>query len=85
MAVGDIAGGFEQSVGTGIKRLTKVGVDWSGYGAGTAAANAVMTGMGDIAMHCPRIGTAAVVLSGFAGAYLADVGIGRYLEDEPAH
>jgi hypothetical protein len=83
MAVGDIAGGFEQSVGTGIKRMTKVGIDWSGYAAGTTAANAVMTGMGDIAVHCPRIGTAAVVLSGFAGAYLADVGIGRYLEDEP--
>ncbi len=84
MAVSDVAGGFEKSVGTGIKRLTKVGVDWSGYGAGTAAANAVMTGMGDFARHCPRLGTAAVVLGGFAGAYLADVGIGRYLEDESA-
>jgi len=81
LAASDVIHGFEDSPGTGVRRIAKVGVDWGGYSAAGAAANAVLR-MGDVAMRFPRIGTVAVVVSGFAGAYLADRVRARYLDDE---
>ncbi len=80
LAVNDIPGAFENGMGSGVGRLAKVGVDFAGYSAGASAANSLMAKAGDLALHYPKFGTAAVLIAGFAGAYLADKAIGKNVE-----
>ncbi|MBX9724108.1 MAG: hypothetical protein K2X81_22060 [Candidatus Obscuribacterales bacterium] len=80
LAANDLPGAFENGMGSGVGRLAKVGVDYAGYSVGASAANSILAKAGDLALHYPKLGTAAVLVAGFASAYLADQAIGKNVE-----